>query len=184
MDETAQRIRLAEGLALLAGLAIVAPVELARVVQSVAEPGGLAGVFYGLNIDTSLFLWLFLLLPLFWRPRPGRKESRRPKPPSEAGSSQWLWLIDSPRRPRLPPGQARRRALLLAGIVAVVSWSASVSVARVRVSEERPWRFGDLPPALHDEYSYLFQAKTFLAGRLWFPSHPDMPHLFDQMHVL
>jgi hypothetical protein len=45
-------------------------------------------------------------------------------------------------------------------------------------------RFGDLPPAIHDEYSYLFQAKTFLAGRLWFPSHQNAPELFDQMHVL
>jgi hypothetical protein len=44
-------------------------------------------------------------------------------------------------------------------------------------------RFADLPPAYHDEYSYLFQAKTFLAGHLSFPSH-EAPRLFDQMHVL
>ncbi len=44
--------------------------------------------------------------------------------------------------------------------------------------------FGDLPPAYHDEFSYLFQAKTYLAGRLWFPLHPMHPELFDQMHVL
>ncbi len=43
--------------------------------------------------------------------------------------------------------------------------------------------FGETPPAYHDEYSYLFQARTFLAGRLWFPSAVE-PHLFDQMHVL
>lgn len=45
-------------------------------------------------------------------------------------------------------------------------------------------RFGDRPPAYHDEFSYLFQAETFLAGRVSFPSHPEMPELFDQMHVL
>lgn len=45
-------------------------------------------------------------------------------------------------------------------------------------------QFGDLPPAYHDEFSYLFQARTLLAGRLSFPSHPDHPELFDQMHVL
>lgn len=46
------------------------------------------------------------------------------------------------------------------------------------------WRFGDLPPAYHDEFSYLLQAETFLAGRFWFPSHDQMPELFDQVHVL
>ncbi len=40
-----------------------------------------------------------------------------------------------------------------------------------------------LPPAYHDEFSYLFQARTFLAGRLYWPQHP-LPQFFDQMHVL
>jgi hypothetical protein len=44
-------------------------------------------------------------------------------------------------------------------------------------------RFRDLPPGLHDEFSYLFQAHTFLAGHTSFPS-PPLPALFDQMHVL
>jgi len=43
---------------------------------------------------------------------------------------------------------------------------------------------GDLPPAYHDEYSYLFQARTLLAGRFSFPSSAVQPELFDQMHVL
>src|SRR5207342_1934219 len=43
--------------------------------------------------------------------------------------------------------------------------------------------FEGLPPAYHDEYSYLFQARTFLAGRVSFPSH-EAARLFDQMHVL
>lgn len=41
-----------------------------------------------------------------------------------------------------------------------------------------------LPPTYHDEFSYLFEAKTLLAGRLSFPSHPVHPELFDQMHVM
>lgn len=40
-----------------------------------------------------------------------------------------------------------------------------------------------LPPAFHDEYSYLFQAETFLAGRVVWPSPPEARH-FEQMHVL
>ena len=55
----------------------------------------------------------------------------------------------------------------------------------IPIAEGKPTvRFGDLPPGIHDEFSYLFQAKTFLAGRLWVPSSPRMPELFDQMHVL
>lgn len=41
-----------------------------------------------------------------------------------------------------------------------------------------------LPPAYHDEYSYLLQAETFLAGRTSFPSFQPRPELFNQMHVL
>lgn len=43
---------------------------------------------------------------------------------------------------------------------------------------------GDLPPAYHDEYSYLFQAQTLLHGRWSWASPPVMPELFDQFHVL
>lgn len=46
------------------------------------------------------------------------------------------------------------------------------------------WSQKDLPPAYHDEYSYLFQTHTLLAGRTWFPSFEGMPQIFDQMHVL
>ena len=42
----------------------------------------------------------------------------------------------------------------------------------------------ELPPAYHDEFSYLFQTLTFLEGRTSFPSFEPMPELFDQMHVL
>lgn len=41
-----------------------------------------------------------------------------------------------------------------------------------------------LPPAYHDEYSYLFQAQSVLSGRWTWPGHPTHPELFDQMHVL
>lgn len=46
------------------------------------------------------------------------------------------------------------------------------------------WDSLELPPGLHDEYSYLFQAKTHLAGRFWFPSQNAIPGVFDQLHVL
>ncbi len=86
------------------------------------------------------------------------------------------WMSETcPASDRPVPKAQHVRALLFSGIVAAAGLAMSVSVAH---------RFGDLPPAYHDEYSYLFQTKTFLAGRLSFPSHPAMPELFDQMHVL
>ncbi len=54
--------------------------------------------------------------------------------------------------------------------VAVVAWTG--------------WEQRNLPPAYHDEYSYLFQSETFLDGRTSYPCFETMPQLFDQMHVL
>jgi 4-amino-4-deoxy-L-arabinose transferase-like glycosyltransferase len=38
-------------------------------------------------------------------------------------------------------------------------------------------------PVVHDEFAYLFQTKTFLAGHLFFPSPPE-PVFFDAFHIL
>ncbi|GIX05206.1 MAG: hypothetical protein KatS3mg114_1075 [Planctomycetaceae bacterium] len=43
---------------------------------------------------------------------------------------------------------------------------------------------GPLPPAYHDEYSYLFGAQSLLAGHWTWPLHPTHPELFSQYHVL
>ena len=45
-------------------------------------------------------------------------------------------------------------------------------------------KFGASLACFHDEFSYLLQAETFLRGRLCFVSHPTIPDLFDQLHVL
>lgn len=67
------------------------------------------------------------------------------------------------------------RAWGLALMVAVTSWTTCRLVGSSMI---------EMPPAYHDEYSYLFQAKTLLTGRFWVPSHASHPELFDQMHVL
>jgi hypothetical protein len=66
-------------------------------------------------------------------------------------------------------------AWCLAVMVGLTSLMTSYLVGRSMV---------ELPPAYHDEYSYLFQAKTLLTGSLSSPGHPTHPELFDQMHVL
>lgn len=45
------------------------------------------------------------------------------------------------------------------------------------------WRVRDLPPLYHDEYGYLFQTETFLAGRFHWPV-PAFADALDQMHIL
>ncbi|MCA9027907.1 MAG: hypothetical protein KDA86_22045 [Planctomycetaceae bacterium] len=86
------------------------------------------------------------------------------------------WLDESCPTPLCTRSASENlRAFLLSGIVAATGFAMSWYVGQ---------QFGDLPPAYHDEYSYLFQAETFLAGRLSFPSFEAMPELFDQMHVL
>src|SRR5690606_9101124 len=131
----------------------------------------LQGWIAGRSPDWLVYLPLLLAAPLAWFAR------RR------------LVLISSRWRPRVAGWGAEScptsikpttrhedlRALGLSLLVAAVGWGMARYVAV---------QFGDLPPAYHDEFSYLFQAQTFLAGQLSFPSHPVMPELFDQMHVL
>ena len=101
-------------------------------------------------------------------------------------SADWLpfapWVIAAPIAWRI---HSRRQVASLeqdrrVGWVMATVWAG----ASFAVSAWTGAQFGDLPPAYHDEFSYLFQAKTFLAGRLSFPSFQPMPELFDQMHVL
>ena len=100
---------------------------------------------------------------------------------------QMLWLVAAPivvmlpQRNRVQPIEARPPGSGLS-----IDWSLALlfGVASLVVSAGIGSRLGDLPPLYHDEYSYLFQAKTLLAGRFSFPSSPVRPELFDQMHVL
>ena len=90
-----------------------------------------------------------------------------------------VWMVSS-RWPPVAPNDLvaetrKGRLWLLAGFVGCTSWFTCWMVGRAMV---------DLPPAYHDEYSYLFQARTLLTGALSTPSHPTHPELFDQMHVL
>lgn len=107
-------------------------------------------------IFVELVLWL--VAPVFvmaWSSDIGRGASDEPA-----------------REPELRRHVTSRWLALLCAVIAftMVSWSG--------------WRDRHLPPAYHDEYSYLFQAETFRGLRWSVPSPERYPELFNQMHVL
>lgn len=107
-------------------------------------------------------------------------------------SADWLpflpWLLAAAAAwgIRRRPNSASREAQQRTQAATLPLWGLAMMTAAISfgVSAWTGVRFGDLPPAYHDEFSYVFQAKTFLAGRLSFPSFEPQPELFDQMHVL
>lgn len=90
------------------------------------------------------------------------------------------WLMVSQRRPDKTSAAViamgiTRQDLVASLVIGGGAFALSVATAIPQWS---------LPPAYHDEYSYLFQAETLLAGRFSWPSATRFPELFDQMHVL
>ncbi len=128
--------------------------------------------FLHARVDALVFLALLAAAPLCWWL--GRYEFLRGGSPLDRLLRRIGALLDAPLEWIAAPAESVYRAVLLSILVGSVSLAASAAVGS---------KFGDLPPAYHDEYSYLFQAETFLAGRVSFPSH-EGARLFDQMHVL
>ncbi len=125
--------------------------------------------FLQAEYDTLVYLALLAAAPLVWWWKGDEPRSRK-------GIRTWLakrcaWFVGPAAG--LESGTCWRPAMFSV-LVGLTSLAASASIGA---------RFDDLPPAYHDEYSYQFQAETFLAGRISFPSHPAA-RLFDQMHVL
>jgi hypothetical protein len=131
-----------------------------------AVPGGPATPIVWLlhaDVDAIVYLVLLLTAPLVWWLGDARFEGRLAR------------RVDGVVSGHAGSGRsARFRPILFSVLVAATSLGASTAVGS---------RFDKLPPAYHDEYSYLFQAETFLAGRVSFPSH-EGARLFDQMHVV
>lgn len=130
-----------------------------------------------MNIDSTPYVLLLLVLPVCWI-------VRRPILARIPRSLRLLhdWLRESPTDASTNAAH-RLRAVGFAAVVGLTAWYACVRVASVPVADGSV-RFGELPPAFHDEFSYLFQAETFANGRWSYPSHPSAARLFDQMHVL
>ncbi|MFM7570110.1 MAG: hypothetical protein ACKO8O_15605, partial [Betaproteobacteria bacterium] len=188
MSQLPRRIVIAQAAALLVALVIVLPAEFVHWREVFGMPNS-----FGINVDTTLPLVLIVALPFFWW-------MQRPlwSPSGRRWQSLKFWWCLQPGEtmaagkvidPRFSPWDIRQRLMRpkWAGVaimlIAATSLGVSGEAISFRVGDREQFEFNDLPPAFHDEYSYLFQAQTFLDGRFSYPSHPAA-RLFDQMHVV
>lgn len=131
---------------------------------------GLGGWLSFWDIETTIPWCLLLLLPVIvWAKKHG---------------SSIATSVSSPVK-----DSGRGRVAISAIVVFSVSlscswWIGSTPVSVPGPSETIEVSFAELPPAYHDEYSYLLQARTFLGGRLSWPGMSVRPDLFHQFHVL
>ncbi len=127
------------------------------------------------DVDTLVYLFWLVVAPLAWNM--GRVLLVVGiGGPTALGIIWQAWMAKVAAATR---GSAAR-AVWLSIFVAGVSLGTSF---RLSLPSEHLLPAYQHDPPYHDEYSYLLQAKTFLAGRLSFPSH-EAATLFDQMHVV
>ncbi len=162
---------------IIALLSLLAPYEWNRVQSENQHLPWLTRFFLHVNVDTTPYFILLILSPLCWFIRIHLN----------------FRFFTSSLRPRLSEAWVREKqvskhadyfAFFLSLFIALSSFLMSIWTASHVVNPQQNLTLGDLPPAYHDEYSYLFQANTFLAGHTSFPSHPAAPDIFDQVHVL
>lgn len=154
--------------ATILSLLLISYFEFNRLIQIRQSSGSVVDWLLTLDLETVYFLVLPILL--FLSHRKGEIQDN-----SKTGKI---------KNPEVDPKQEYKTAWGLSLLVMIVSLSMSYLISEKQVHPEFDLTLGELPPAYHDEYSYLFQTKTFSAGRLSFPSSEKAPEIFDQMHVL
>lgn len=142
--------------------------EFQRLMLARSSPAGLLGWFTDWDPETTLPFLVLVALPIVCM---------------ISGSHRSTAKMPSPRLATLP---AR---FCCSVVVFAVSLAASWTVGNQSVDlpnglQKETVALCELPPAYHDEYSYLLQARTFAAGKLSWPAAPMRPDLFHQYHVL
>lgn len=146
---------------------------------------GVLNLFVSWNSETTLPSLMLLILPGLAFLFPASLRSHRLTEDDTTGLG--TLTAAGPHR----DGQRIPRGLVLQSLViAAFSFLASWAIGQTKVNVRTPTGslvtipFAELPPAYHDEFSYLLQAETFAEGRLAWPKAPVSPDLFHQFHVL
>jgi hypothetical protein len=161
----------------LAALIVCGWLEGVRILQLAETPAGPLAWFATWNHDTSLPLLVLVALP------PLLLISRRSSSRTGTGARAAAQPEPAQPRPKLPT--------LLVGLLALIA-NASIGFRSIEVPATGPLpsresstvAFHSLPPAYHDEFSYLLQARSFLAGRVSWPAMTVGGDAFHQIHVL
>ncbi len=169
----------------LAAFLLCLKFEFSRLTASIETPAGALGWFANWSIDTTLPFVVFFALPVmigicFWF-HDARRSSGKPKRPDSLSANS----CESPRT--FNGGLLTSSGLFLLSLIC----SASIGMRSIELQASTSLRaktsnvqFMALPPAYHDEFSYLLQARSFLAGRIAWPGMQVRPDLFHQIHVL
>lgn len=156
----------------LVATAVAVWLEVGRLISLKENSAGIARWIFYWDRETTAAAVLLMLLPLLVAHQKWfRRRAIRPPVELPVSSSKTItkvvWCV------------------LLFGLSISSSWIVgSRSVDLLMSVGAGSKRFDQLPPAYHDEYSYLLQAETFAAGRLTWPAAPIRPDLFHQFHVL
>ncbi len=174
---SSRRIAIASLLTFVATMFLIVPMEWQHWVFTFSADFPLAAWMTAFDADTSLYLYWLVGLPLFYKWRfhltdPQSNIAVRVESWLQAGKYEEESASVNESEKRYDP---RWLQYLVSGVIAITGLFCVAHIGH---------RFGDLPPAYHDEYSYLFQMETFSKGRITNDRFEAAPELFDQMHVL